>query len=582
VKIINEILNKSINFNNKTRRIIAIVFIIVSIILLSFLKYPVIFTNTMVSQGNPDQVEYHTCAVNQALGYGFLTGGKMNDSIDYKIECSDNQCSFQHEELGGLLRLDRFPAYSFCAAYVYKIAKINPAIIKYLQWVLVCILLLLLPFMCFKFWGEKGFFGALLSTPFIYCYLFEYIDDLTPDIISVFFNVIVLYFYAAYRIRFEKRSLFLLFIILGVSFLFKASLLFFIVFMFIDLLIINYKKGKKDLMRFALFFIIFLLCWLPYNIWSISVSLKQKEITSQIIEKINKTNPHLDELNKYINKNIKLINVKIKNASFTIEDVDYYKRYIKPEFDLKNYIEISQLQYFNQNLKLISYIELIDRMAPIYFMQKLYQGFNLLDLNNEYNNDGDYHPEWILDKNSYYHNDGFESKPHLFRVLMFYWHKPNFLLSIPHLKQLNYLKKNKILFFFIISSQVLIMLISVFSFIENHKTQKQKIISIIKILVCFTAIILLFKFKEHVYFYLSILCIGLCVSEKTLKKYMQIPFILMFTSMFLFPLITYGNSRYMIYYDTFFFVFTFIFLIESVQRIVIVYGDKFINDTKKQ
>ncbi|MGC9330818.1 MAG: hypothetical protein ACP5DZ_02950, partial [Bacteroidales bacterium] len=129
------------------------------LIIFSLITGQINFTNYVETGHIPDQIEYQTCAVNYNNGYGFLTGGNVDDNIDYKIIFSDQEAKYQFELLKGIKRLDRFPAYPYLVSLVYKVFGNNPCIIKYLHWLLLIIVVVLIPIVTINVWGKNTFFG---------------------------------------------------------------------------------------------------------------------------------------------------------------------------------------------------------------------------------------------------------------------------------------------------------------------------------------------------------------------------------------------------------------------------------------
>ena len=112
------------------------------IILISFTLNQTKFSNIVELDKMPDQVEYHTCAVNYNNGYGFLIGGNIDKTTDYKLNFNYKNSDYKFNTYRGLKRLDRFPAYSFTLSLFYKIFGPNPIIIKYFQWIMLIIVVL--------------------------------------------------------------------------------------------------------------------------------------------------------------------------------------------------------------------------------------------------------------------------------------------------------------------------------------------------------------------------------------------------------------------------------------------------------
>ena len=514
----------------------------------------------LVSDIYPDQIEYHTCAVNQLNGYGFLIGGKIDNEIDYKIAFSDEQALLQHKLMAGVSRLDRFPAYSYTLFIIYNLFGVSPGTVKILQLGLLLLFVFFIPLLIKGLWdNQRSFWGGLIASGLLFFYLLKYTQIITPDLFTVFINFFIVYLYIKLRKNLKINHLLLFAFISGLSFLFKASMVIFLIPAFLDIVILIIKQKQDILKRILLSSFLFLMTWVPYNIYSIKTTAIYKQTADKIIQEIKNKNTDDDGFNHFIHKQ--------KDIFKFIGSFNYSKQKL---IELLNYdineqtlIEAfyNDKRYFEE-IKLLYYLNIIKKVPKIYFIISLYdETTSALDLHNEFSNDGLVHKEWKNKSESFYNNDGYENKSDIFRMLNFYTKNPGYIISIPHYKLNSYFQYNifvrifTILVFLYIANSLFLTKYSK----QNCKNRNSKLIMTIGSLLILFIIILS---NSHTVAYLLAFAIKLSATNIKLKEYLSIPILFAFINLYAFPVLGYGNERYMIYYDTFLFILIGILITE--------------------
>jgi len=514
-------------------------------------------SNNMITRNNPDQIEYHTCAVNQAHGQGILYAGKIIDDINYRMIISDKETKKKLEVFKGVQRLDRFPGYPVLLGFTYSIFGVNPVAGKVLNLFFLSLIIIIIPYFAWKIWPKNGYWAGLLASSLLFIYLEPYVSMLTPDLVSILFNVIIVYIYLMARRNNDPQRYTILAIISGISILFKASLMFFFVFMFIDIFFRSIKINKL-FSASIIPLMVFLLCWAPYNIWSISRSQTSKQASTEILDFLNSPEVDIDSLNAHINKNNLKLLKKTKRICITEQDITIYKEEIKPAFYAHKCMSIQSMYKYNEAQRTLALFEYDTQNSDIYFMIRLFNNAGLLDINNEYNNDGSIHPEWTKHKNSFYNNDGLQHKSNLYRVLHFYYKHPAMIFTITHHKLVSYMGLNILFPCFIL----LFLLLKSFMLIATgqHYKKIHRVRNILLSIIYVSASILCF-FCSALIPYVFIVAFFMMYHDRNLRYMLPLPVVFMIVSMLIFPVITYGNPRFSIYYDIYLFVITGLLLI---------------------
>jgi len=524
------------------------------LLLYAFFTTPPDLSNRVITGFLPDQVEYHSCAVNHVSGYGFMRGGNVNDRLDYKLEFSDDKALLQHEVMAGMKRLDKFPGVSLFLAAIYKVFGINPAAAKIFMLILFILFLFTIPVLTHNLWGKKGFWAGFTAVFFLFFYLLQYTAILTADLVSVFFNFYIIFFYIKSRQHFVFKYIIPLALLSGISILFKPSLMFFMVFMFADLFILSVKDKKHKLIRFFVLVVLFFSTWAPYNLWSILQSRKIINNAQIIIKAISRENPDTAHINFLSNTLKESFLIETNKIEIDTSHINYYKSNIKPVFDLKRNISLNEIAGYSKELKFISFLRVIAEIRPYYFMVQLIPTVGAFELHNEYISDGFYYNAWHTKEDSYYNNDKLSHKSDMYRMFSFYYNNPKYIFTNAHSKLTRYFENNAHIPLLIVFTLLFLALKSV---MRRSRNPKNYVITVFAV-VLLTAHFLTFEFLPYI-----LLCIIILSKfDEVLKNYISLPIIFVLISFYLFPIITYGNSRFMIYYDTYLFILLGIVAVE--------------------
>lgn len=527
---------------NKT---FSIIFTIIISSIISISHNSADFTNKLIIAKNQDQYIYQSCAINFLNGHEFLTGGKLDNVIDYKMVLERQDIVENFEGYAGFKRFDRFPGYIIFLTLIYKVFGINPIAVKIIQFLLLLIISAFTIFTAQKFWGKQGYFAGLIAMPIIIYNYTEFALMLSPDILSIGLNVLIIYQYWKTRKDFDIKNNLILGLTLGISFLIKASLNIFAVFLMIDFLIIVYKDRYK-LKSLLIFMLTFLVCWIPYNLWSITKSIQVRNNATTVLAKIGNDQNDAANLSLEFNKNIQDLGIEPYKAVFTSTDILVYNKIILPELQKKNYLSGKTLLELNKNQKSLYFLHLNKTAGVYYFMIKLYSMHGLMDFNNEFNNTGTIHPEWADKQNSFFNTDNLSNHSQLYRVVNFYISNPKYILIISHNKLKNYFSNSEYLKWIAFIFLFLYAILNLLLFIKHNKKFKHIAIAILSI------IILILVITANNYFYLIIMAIILTlISDSFYKKFIILPLIAIIINLFAFPIIVFGESRYLIYYDTY-------------------------------
>jgi 4-amino-4-deoxy-L-arabinose transferase-like glycosyltransferase len=507
------------------------------------------FTNKLIIVKNQDQYIYQSCAINFLNGHEFLVGGKLDNVTDYKMVLERQDIIENFEGYAGFKRFDRFPGYIIFLTLIYKVFGTNPIAVKIIQFLLLLIISAFTIFTTQKFWGKQGYIAGLIATPIIIFNYTEFALMLSPDIISVGLNILIIYQYWKTRKSFDMKNNLILGLTLGISFLIKASLNVFVIFLLIDFLIIVYKDRYK-LKSFFIFMLTFIVCWIPYNLWSITKSIQVRDNATTVLAKIGNDQNDTANLSFEFNKNFQYLGIEPYKTIFTSNDILVYNKLILPELQKKNYISGKTLVGLNQNQKSLYFLHLNKTAGVYYFMIKLYSMHGLMDFNNEFNITGTIHPEWADKQNSFYNTDNLSTHSQLFRVVNFYINNPKYILIISHNKLKNYFSNSEYLKWIVFAFLFLYGILNLVLFLKQKKKFKYIAIAILSI------IILIMTITANNYLYLIISATILTIiNDSFLKKFITLPIIAIIINLFAFPIIVFGESRYLIYYDTYLIVF---------------------------
>ena len=506
----------------------------------------VIFDDVVHVKHNPDQIDYQTIAVNQAMGKGFMINGVKDELRVYKImidstenPLNDRLSNHKLRYLGGRISLHRFPAYPAAVGLYYRAFGIHPLGIKILQGLMLFLLVLLFPLMGYDLWKIRGYLAGLLSAPFFFISVFPLIDSVAPDIFTITINFLIIYLYIIFRQKPAWKGLLMLALFSGVSILFKASLMYLIPLILFDLTrraII--KRSSKSVMQVIAFVVLFTACWLPYNIWSIHTSGEHKANAGMLLDAIEKGTPvnrlqeriSAGDFGRWNQTNIK----ELKD-----EDLQQFHEDISPYLDQAGILSVSDLPRYTTNSIHLAYNKMAVMHDDYYFMIMLYPIDGGLHCHNEYISDGRENAAWVFDPSSHYNNDGIKGAYWTRRVWNFYLSHPSEIFRIAWTKLTSVIRwapvtRFAVSFFFLWLGFVL----------SRNLRSKEHIFLPFVFIIPAAAALFSVEITVPLFFLMLILLFGL----RIMRKQIPIPLTGLITCMVLMPLITVAVSRYSTYY----------------------------------
>lgn len=517
-----------------------------------------IIDNYVYLENVSDQYDYHTIAINYLNGEEFMTNGMIKDELDYRI-IKDEQKKYNIENITGIKALNRFPAYPFVVSIIYKLFGYNPIAVKIFQLLILLSICVLLPIFAYKLWELKGFYAGLISIPLIASYLYPLTLVLSPDILSVFLNFISIFLWAFLRKKINVLNFILLAIMLGLGFLTKLSLNIIWILIIIDLFfILKKQKVKHKILKLSYFTIIFLLCWTPYNIYSITQFYKIADKYQDVFNDLENMQEE-NFITKYSTQSSNNI-FSLNKCKITIEEIKLFKQDIIPFIENKLCLpyDITEQKTNPCILKLV-YFKFMCLTKKPYLMIYVTPAFAGLDSHNEYVTEGERTNEWLAHNDSFYNNDGLKGKSQLKRILNFYIKNPSQIFKIAHSKLKQNTEHTNIINIFTIIALIFLVLTA----LETNLKKQNKIIPII-ILSCS---LLLTIFVSSSRSYIFILVSFILIFTPRFKSYYFPPFILLLLNGIAFTLIAYSVQRFLIYY-MFILYFLSIFLIIEIINIL--------------
>jgi 4-amino-4-deoxy-L-arabinose transferase-like glycosyltransferase len=222
-----------------------------------------------------DEWDYQSIAVNNYFGYDFLTTGRIKEIEAYKFENLDSGKIQFWERFSGQMAYNRSPLYPFFVASIYKLCGINPAIVKYIQLLLIAASGLLLVFIGRLAWGEKGFYIGYVSFIFFVFLNYRFSEHLMPENWQFLFLALIT-ICLFYHYKGSRTYSIILGILLGISCLNKGTTFFlFPLIFFADLFYCRFKN-KVRWQNMGLFAIGFLVIT---GLWSFDVSKQRNQFT---------------------------------------------------------------------------------------------------------------------------------------------------------------------------------------------------------------------------------------------------------------------------------------------------------------
>ncbi|MGC9330819.1 MAG: hypothetical protein ACP5DZ_02955, partial [Bacteroidales bacterium] len=405
-------------------------------------------------------------------------------------------------------------------------------------------------------------FGGVLASFLIYFYMIDYVKYVSPDIITFFLNFFIIYLHILVRKNLKHIYLFPLAILLGISFLFKASLVIYLLFLIPDLLYCNRNQLKHVTIKIFVFSLVFLAVWVPYNLWSINYTKQAYAKTSLIFELNYNEKSKLNIINSTINNN-NLIFLK-KNITLSPKDLQYFHDSIKPGLSKTYAINLKKLHNLPYKQQLLSLLYTGIQINDNYFIIKLPPGNRLMDVNNEYIlKDGRHHTEWVNDENSFYNLNHSDNQSDLKSVFEFYKSYPQNILKIPNKKLQTYYSGHT----YTLILGLMLLFYSTTLVLSNYKKSRKNYISMLYIFSFLLTLLAALLFSTNVNHCFAILIILLILFDKTIRKVVRPPVFYIILTAFIFPIITYGDERFIIYYDTYPIILIGIFLILTIHKI---------------
>jgi len=497
---------------------------------------------------NPDQIDYQTIAVNFATNNEFPVNGLYHDVSVYHIQLNSSGDSIRDKEeynklfyIQGIYSLHRFPAYPIFIGAIYKCFGIHPLSIKIIQLFIILCVVFCFPLLGYKLWQSKGFAGGILAAPFFFAAVFPLIDSISPDVFTIGFNFFVIWLYCSYRRNPSVKAIVLVALLAGFSILFKASLMYVIPLLMLDLLWMSYNQKSKSLLwQCLLFFAIFIGCWGPYNLWSIRKAADIKQNAQSLIGLVDQ-GVEPDSLSVLLQSGLlgdynQRVFTRVDSA-----DIAVFRNEIAPYIRKAGVFNVTELNRYSRISIQLGYNLMAVMHDDYYFMIMLYPINGGLHCHNEYITDGQENDAWIFDSNSFYNRDKLSEAYWTRRVANFYFHNPEKIFSIAYDKIRNIAIHTPVILWAVLMFFIWGIMTSARSLILRQRS-KAWIIVISLILLAALVIdvrTLVLIFPGWIIF---LLLIGARRSQAPL------PFVFLLLSMILFPLITVGVPRYAVYY----------------------------------
>lgn len=566
------------DIGTKTRRIIFSIFITVVSLILAIFYFnnsdnlnSKNLNNEVVIESGRDQYDYHTIAANFSEKGVFPINGKIDDSIDYKINTENKRNEkFNIELFTGNRSYNRFPGYPLIISFFYKIFGVNPIYIKILQIILLLCIPFFLPILGYRLWDTKGFLAGIIAAPFLFVYLLPYTVLILPDTLTVFINFILLGLYIELRNKYKPKHVILMALLLGISFLIKASITIVLPIIILDIIILAKKKGlKQNYYKPLLFLGIFLLCWLPYNIWSVKSYRGTVTKCETIVQDVVCYNSG-DDLGEF--DNLKLPgSEKVLFNSLSESEILTFKNELEPFINETGYLpyDFSNRNY-NDNIIKLAYCKIITLNDKPYFMISLISNFGGLECHNEYVIEKGITNDWLNDENSFYNNDNMSDKHFGLRILNFYLHKPSQLFSIAHNKLLLTKFNSEVISVF---SFLFLIFVSISSFDPKRKKFLNLCFAIAPLVIIISSIV----FEQITpYVFLSSLMLILIYEKKF--NFNFFPGVLITINGFLYILLSFSSGRYLSYYIFPMYILSAYILVQIISTIKQQYNSRVNNN----
>lgn len=511
-------------------------------------KQPFIPDDVVYVKHNPDQIDYQTIAVNFATNSEFPVNGLYHDVSVYHIQLNNSADSIRNKEeynklfyIQGIYSLHRFPAYPVFIGIIYKCFGIHPLSIKLIQLLIILCVVFCFPLLGYKIWQSKGFAGGILAAPFFFAAVFPLIDSIAPDIFTIGFNFFVIWLYCSYRLKPSVQAIVMVAVLAGISILFKASLMYVIPLLVLDMLWMSFQQKSKSMVwQCLLFMIIFMGCWGPYNLWSIRKAADIRKNAQSLISLVDRgVTP--DSLNVLLQGGV--LGERNQRVFTRIDstDIAVFRNEISPYIRKAGVFNVTELDRYSQNSIQLGYNLMAVMHDDYYFMIMLYPINGGLHCHNEYISDGMENDAWVFDSNSFYNRDKLPEAYWARRVANFYYNHPEYIISVAYSKLRNVMTHASVIGY---SAFIFFLWLAVFFGFKISLKRAAKILVAILALVAMVAVAV----DSRTLVFIFPFTILLIPFFPVLRKQIPLPFIFLMLSLVLFPLVTVGVPRYSTYY----------------------------------
>jgi len=222
-----------------------------------------------------DEWDYQSIAVNNYFGYAFLTTGRIKEIEAYKFKNLDDGKIKFWERFSGRKAFNRSPLYPFFVSFIYRLFGINPAIVKYIQLLLIVTSGMLLVPIGRLAWGDKGYYIGYLSFILFVFLNYRFPEHLMPENWQfLFLSLITICMFNHYKG--SRTYSILLGILLGISCLNKGTTFFLFPLIILSDLYYFRFKNKVHWQNICLFAIGFIVIT---GLWSLEVSKQRNQFT---------------------------------------------------------------------------------------------------------------------------------------------------------------------------------------------------------------------------------------------------------------------------------------------------------------
>lgn len=339
-----------------------------------------------------NSAEYQSMGVNFAKGHGFQRYGAMEDYSVYKFDT--NNVFFPPKPIfkmflkyPGIIDVWRTPGYGLFLGVVYKIAGINPWVVKTIQLIMLVFIASFLPILAYLILKTKGFISALFAGFFFLMYNYKMAGAIEAEVMVAFFVFfqILIYYY------FEKKKIWYTALLAGlytaacllIKEIFLPPLILYVAYLLFNSLV---KKKFKDLKYISIFIIASILPVLPWSYFASSnrnnLKLNEKEFSYNLLS---------DTAKPIMQK---------PNIQYSVDNDEY------------------------STLMVYKYAFVMDK-TPIFLSSFIKN--QLLNVHNEYLSNA-YQMQWQYIKTSFYLNDNLSDYPDIIRVVNFYIRNPQYFL----------------------------------------------------------------------------------------------------------------------------------------------------------